>query len=590
MMSVGSNPALLCEQAVRALADLDLALDRIGLAPLVEGHHDDRRAVAADEPRLVQEVGFAFLQRDGVHDRLALHALQARLDDGPLRAVDHHRHARDLRLCRDVAQERGHRLLGVEHGFVHVDVDQVRATAHLLERDGRGFPEVVVFDQPRKPFRAGDVGPLADHLEVAVRTNDERFEAGETREDIGRRFLSRWLRETTPDVLSPWARRNVLDRRRERRDVIRRRATAAAEDVGEAARRELAEQPRRLGRQLVVLAERVRQSGVGIAGHPAVRQARQLFEVRPHLPGAERTVQADAPWPRVVDRQIKRFERLARERPPAPVGDRHRDHERQRLAGRLADLVDRDERGLRVQRVEDRLDEQDVGAAVDEPADLLGVRVLQLIEGDRAYRRVVDVRRDRQRPVGRPDRAGHEPGLLRRARRVLVGRGPGEPRGGDVDLVHERLQAVVALGDGVRVERVGLDDVGARLEVLAVNAADHVRPRQHEHVAVALEVVRMPGELLAAEVRLLELVALDHRAHRAVQDQEALRQGAIESFDSGHRYRSCSCAWGLTRTLQSPHGLATLRPSAVILSLGPRRYQHRERIARPPRADADGDV
>ena len=37
-------------------------------------------------------------------------------------------------------------------------------------------------------------------------------------------------------------------------------------------------------------------------------------------------------------------------------------------------LLDRDERGLDVQRVEDRLGEQHVDAAVEQPAHLLGVR------------------------------------------------------------------------------------------------------------------------------------------------------------------------------------------------------------------------
>ena len=35
---------------------------------------------------------------------------------------------------RDVVEEVGHRLLGIEHALVHVDVDQVGAAAHLLER------------------------------------------------------------------------------------------------------------------------------------------------------------------------------------------------------------------------------------------------------------------------------------------------------------------------------------------------------------------------------------------------------------------------------------------------------------------------
>ena len=52
-----------------------------GLALLVERHHDDGGAVAADEPGLVEELLLALLQADRVDDRLALHALQPGLDD-----------------------------------------------------------------------------------------------------------------------------------------------------------------------------------------------------------------------------------------------------------------------------------------------------------------------------------------------------------------------------------------------------------------------------------------------------------------------------------------------------------------------------
>ena len=49
------------EQLVGARADRDLALESVGLALLVEGHHDHRRAVSSHEPRLAQELLFAFL-------------------------------------------------------------------------------------------------------------------------------------------------------------------------------------------------------------------------------------------------------------------------------------------------------------------------------------------------------------------------------------------------------------------------------------------------------------------------------------------------------------------------------------------------
>ena len=67
-----------------------------------------------------------------------------------------------------------------------------------------------------------------------------------------------------------------------------------------------------------------------------------------------------------------------------------------------------------------------------------------------------------------------------------------------------------------------LDDVGAGLEIRVVDRAHDVGLRQHEEVVVALEVVVVAGKARAAVVGLVEPVALDHRAHRAVQDQDAL--------------------------------------------------------------------
>jgi hypothetical protein len=99
------------------------------------------------------------------------------------------------------------------------------------------------------------------------------------------------------------------------------------------------------------------------------------------------------------------------------------------------------------------------------------------------------------------------------------------------------------LRDGLAAERVGLDDVGAGLEVLAMDVEDHVGPRQHEQVVVALQLAAVVREARAAEVTFLQLAPLDHRPHRAVQDQDALAGGMFELIESiGHEYLSiCSC-------------------------------------------------
>ena len=180
------RPAVAGEQVVGAAADLDLALDRVGLPDLVEGHHDDAGAVAADRARLLEELLLALLEADRVDDPLALDALEPGLEHGEARAVDHDRDPRHLGLGREQVEEGRHRLLAVEQVGVHVHVEEVRAAAHLLERDVDGALVVVRLDQPPEAGRAGHVRALADHHEAGVRPELERLQAAEPRPRTGR--------------------------------------------------------------------------------------------------------------------------------------------------------------------------------------------------------------------------------------------------------------------------------------------------------------------------------------------------------------------------------------------------------------------
>ena len=121
--------------------------------------------------------------------------------------------------------------------------------------------------------------------------------------------------------------------------------------------------------------------------------------------------------PRMLNRHVERVERLAGERASAAIGDRGRDHQRHVGPAGLELVVDAGDGGLRVQGIEHRLEEQEIDPSVHEAAHLFPVRLPNARECRGAERRVVDVRRDRQRPIGRSDRAGDEP----RTRRRLAG-------------------------------------------------------------------------------------------------------------------------------------------------------------------------
>ncbi len=138
--------------------------------------------------------------------------------------------------------------------------------------------------------------------------------------------------------------------------------------------------------------------------------------------------------------------------------------------------------------------------------------------------------------VGRAERAGDE------ARAAvdplgLQGGAAGQPRAVAIELVDAVLHAVIGLRDAGRGKGVGLEDVGAGHRVGVVNVLDRLRLGQGQQVVVALLMAVAADEALAAEVGLLQAEALNFRAHRAVEDENALRAASAEQL-GGAQLRS----------------------------------------------------
>jgi hypothetical protein len=201
--------------------------------------------------------------------------------------------------------------------------------------------------------------------------------------------------------------------------------------------------------------------------------------------------------------------RLARQDAARGIGDRAADDDGQALAGVGHQFIQRKDGGLGIERVKDGLDQEQIGAAFQQALGLFAVGVAQLIEADVAGTRVVHIGAD----AGRARRGAQGTGGLAR----LAG-------GGHVQLAGDVAQAVVFLGDAGGTEGVGLDQVSAGSQVLVVDLADHIGPGELQQVVVALQILAVVGKARAAKVGFAELVALDHGAHRAVDDDDALRQ------------------------------------------------------------------
>ena len=167
--------------------------------------------------------------------------------------------------------------------------------------------------------------------------------------------------------------------------------------------------------------------------------------------------------------------------------------------------------GLEIQGVLGRLQQQQVDPAGQEPQGLAVEGGHELVEGDAAG--------DRDGPGRRPHGAGHPAGFVRRGDGVAGG--AGDLRGPAVDLEDLVFQAVLGQHDVGGAEGVGLDDVGPRLQVGAVDLRDDIGPGQDQVFVAPLELGA--AEIVGGEVALLEL-----GPHGAVDDEDAFGKGLLD--------------------------------------------------------------
>ena len=269
--------------------------------------------------------------------------------------------------------------------------------------------------------------------------------------------------------------------------MVRRGAAAAADDVDEAGFREFADQPRHIFRAFVVLAKLIRESGVRIGADQRIGDPADICDMRPQILGAERAVEADGDRLCVPHRIPERFRQLARQQAAGFVGDGARDHHGHINAAFASDFGDGVERSLGVQRVEDGLDQQQVGAAVEQAIDLFAIGLAQIVKGDGAIAGIGYIRRDRRGAVGRTQRAGDKARLAVFGAYPL-GSGAREFGAIAIELIGEVRHVVVGLRDRGRGEGVGRDDVGAGAQIIGVDIFDRLRLGQDQQIVVAADV------------------------------------------------------------------------------------------------------
>ena len=133
---------------------------------------------------------------------------------------------------------------------------------------------------------------------------------------------------------------------------------------------------------------------------------------------------------------------------------------------------------LRVKAVEHRLNHENVGAAVNKTASSSVVIFNQLVEIDIAGAGIVYIRRYRRGTWGRSNHSSYK------ARFVWVLGGfrirdfAGQGGAGAIKLFRNVAQLVIVLGYDGGVKGIGLDNVGARVEIGLVDFANNIWPSQ----------------------------------------------------------------------------------------------------------------
>jgi len=153
---------------------------------------------------------------------------------------------------------------------------------------------------------------------------------------------------------------------------LRRGAAAAADDVDEAGFGEFADQPAPYIPGFVVLAGIRWAGGIRIGAHSGIGDAADVGDMRAQILGAERAVEATVIVLRAAPNS-RTPPAIARQQAAGFVGDGAGDHHGHVDAACLGNFRDRVERGLGVERIENGLDQQQIGAAVPKPVDLLAI-------------------------------------------------------------------------------------------------------------------------------------------------------------------------------------------------------------------------
>ena len=226
---------------------------------------------------MIEKRFFAHLQRNGIHNALALYTFQARFDHFKTGTVDHHRGTAHRRIACEQIQKVRHFLLGVQKAVVHVHVYNVSSLFHLCTGDFQRFVVILFVHKAQELFRACNVATFTDfdkEAQLVVLLNRGDSERFKTAEHEHRRAVNR--------LATFVIRSEGIDRLAEGGHVLRGRSAAAADHVHQFFFKIGLNHLHHIFRRIVVTAELVRKTRVRVARNVTWCDRGHATQIRQH--------------------------------------------------------------------------------------------------------------------------------------------------------------------------------------------------------------------------------------------------------------------------------------------------------------------
>ena len=316
-------------------------------------------------------------------------------------------------------------MLGIEHAFVHVDVDNLRAVFYLNPCHIKGCLVFTVQNQVLELGRSGHVTAFTDIDEQAVGDNIKRLQSAEA---------------TCAFMLGQWPRDNVAYRIGDGPDMRRGGTTTTAGQVKKTAFCKAVEFLPHDFRRLIELTKRIGQTRVEVCAEIAIRCFGQILQERPDFLEASTAITAYYEWAGMCHRIPEGLGILAGQHATAHVGKGHRNHQRH-IAFQFLQYLPHGENGrLGVEGVKNGLYQEQVNPARNQSVGRFNVIRSQLVKRDTARTGIIHIGRDGG-GLGRwPQHTGHKTGFIRIFGGHLVCYLPGYTRRRQVQLRRQYAQ------------------------------------------------------------------------------------------------------------------------------------------------------